>query len=115
MTFHINDQPVHALADSGSYFSILPFQTFKQLNLKEKDLDKSQQYSIHSATEVKSNAVLGTINLPICIKNVDESRQKLTQRFLILRPECSLNLTLLGHDFLTENEAKLIYKSSGIS
>ena len=44
-----------------------------ELNLKEKDLDKSKQYSIHSVTEVKSNAVLGTINLSICIKNVDES------------------------------------------
>ena len=32
-----------------------------------------------------------------------------------LRPECSLNLTLLGHNVLTKNEANLIYKSSGIS
>ena len=51
LTFQINDQPIHALADSGSFFSILPFQTFKQLKLNEKDLDKSQQFSIHSATE----------------------------------------------------------------
>ena len=59
--------------------------------------------------------MLGTINLSICIRNADESRQNLTQKFLILRPECFLNLTLLGHDLLTNNEAKLIYKSSGLS
>jgi hypothetical protein len=95
--------------------SILPFQTFKQLNLKEKDLDKSQQFSIHSATEVKNNAVLGTINLKICIENSDDLRQILTQKFLILRASCTLNLTLFGHDFLTKNDAKLLYKPSGIS
>ena len=34
---------------------------------------------------------------------------------LILRPSCTLNLTLLGHDFLTKNIAKLLYKPEGIS
>ena len=69
------------MADSGSFYSIIPFSTFKQLNLDEKDLDKSQQFSIHSATEIKNNAVPGTINIEICIKNADDSRQILTQKF----------------------------------
>ena len=112
LTFSVNNQYFHTIADSGSFYSILPFQTFKQLNLNEKDLDKSQQFSIHSATEVKNNAVLGTINLNICIENTDDTRQILTQKFLILRASCTLNLTLLGHDFLTKNEAKLLYKPS---
>ena len=101
------------MADSGSFYSIIPFSTFKQLNLDEKDLDKSQQFSIHSATEIKNNAALGTKNLEICIKNADDSRQILTH--LIMRPSCTLNLTLLGHDFLTKNIAKLLYKPEGIS
>ena len=48
-------------------------------------------------------------------KNADNLKQILTQKFLILRASCTLNLTLLGHDFLTKNEAKLLYKPSGIS
>ena len=63
LTFKINNQPVHGIADSGSFFSILPFHNFKQLNLSENNVDKSQQFSIQSATEIKTNAVLGTINL----------------------------------------------------
>ena len=94
---------------------MINIQTFKQLNLDEKDLDKSQQFSIHSVTEIKNNAVLGTINLSIYIKNADNSRQDLTQKFLILRPSCTLKLTLLGHDFLTKNRTKLLYRSKGIS
>ena len=81
----------------------LPFHNFKQLNLSENNLDKTQQFSIHSATEVKTNAVLGTINLSVCITNSDNSEQILIQKFLILRPSCSLNLILLGQNFLTTN------------
>ena len=46
---------------------------------------------------------------------MQNSRQILTQECLILRPSCTLNWTLLGHDFLTKNIAKRLYKPEGIS
>ena len=51
--------------------------------------------------------MLGTINLIFFIENTDDMRQMLTQKFLILRASCTLNLTLF--------EAKLLYKPAGIS
>ena len=53
-------------------------------------------------------------NLTIMIQNLDNSEQKLSQNFLILRPDCKLQMLLLGHDFLTEKLSHLTYMKQRI-
>ena len=81
VTFSINKYHFMGIADSGSYFSILPYASFQKLNINETSLDCKQQYSIHSATDVKENAVLGTIFLTVSLQNKDGSVQNLHQHF----------------------------------
>ena len=47
--------------------------------------------------------------LMVSLQNTDSSVQNLRQHVLILRPTCMLNLILLGHDFLSTNNAELIF------
>jgi hypothetical protein len=106
-----------SLVDTGSFFSILPSKHFQQLNIPSEYLDKSKNYSIQSATNLVNNAVQGTIHLSVDIDNVNGTKQKLNQRFLILRPDLSLTLPLLllGSDFLRANKSVIQYDVEKIS
>ena len=98
-----------SLVDTGSFFSILPSKHFQQLNIPSEHLDRSKNYSIQSATNLVTNAVQGTIHLLVIIDNVDGTKQKLTQKFLILRADLGLNMPLLGSDFLRANKSVIQY------
>ena len=98
----VNDCKMSGLVDTGSFFSILPAQYFAKLGISSQHLDKSKNYSIQEATNLVSNAVQGTINLVVQIKNVDGTVQKISQNFLILRSELGLTMPLLGNDFLVQ-------------
>ena len=85
------------------------------LNIPASYLDKSKHYSIQSAPDLVKNAVQVTIYLSVIIDNANGTKQKLNQKFLVLRPDLSLTLPLLGSDFLRANNSVIQYDKEGIS
>ena len=90
----INGINFNSLLDSGSSFTLLPYQYWKQLNIDDAKLDKSQKYDISSATHVCQDSVLGRIWLYIRVTNVDNSEQVIPQLFLVLNEHLKLGILL---------------------
>ena len=108
----VNDQPTSCILDTGSTFTLIPFPLWKKLNINPNKLNTSVLYNINSASHRNANAVLGSIELVLAIRNEQGDDQLLKQKCLILRPELKLQIVLLGGDFLLKNSAGINYDDS---
>ena len=112
---NINGQDFNALLDSGSSFTLLPYEFWTKLGINEEKLDKSQKYNISSATHVCHDSVLGRVWLNLKVKNVDGSEQLIPQLFLVLNENMKLQIVLLGSDFLSFNRVNLKYSRNALN
>ena len=95
--------------DSGAHNSIISAQVFDSMNIDRKKLCTRQTYNIKTATALETDAVQGTVVLDLTIYNEDNTAQTVKQPFLVLRPQLSLSIPLLGLDFLTNNQVVMIF------
>ena len=65
--------------------------------------------NINIASHRNTNAVLGSIELDLAIRNEQGDEQLIRQKCLILRPELKLQIVLLGGDFLLNNSVGINY------
>ena len=86
----VNDQPTSCILDTGSTFTLIPFPLWKKLNINPNKLNTSVLYNINSASHRNANAVLGSIELVLAIRNEQGDEQLIRQKCLILRPELKL-------------------------
>ena len=105
----IKNQQFPALIDSGSEYTLIPFQFWSQLNLSESDLDQSQIFNISSATHRTKNSCLGTADFHISLPTINQGTQLVKQHSLVLRESMNLSVILLGDDFLKQNNVHMQY------
>ena len=99
------------LIDSGSSDNIIPYKTYKSLNLdKFTILDCTTQYNIRSSSGMTKNGILGTTYLPISIltKNNKIITSKPT-KFLIANKTFNLDENILGNQFLKQHSINIDY------
>ena len=96
----VNDQPTSCILDRGSTFTLIPFPLWKKLNINPNKLNTSVLYNINNASHRNTNAVLGSIELDLAIRNEQGDEQLIRQTCLILRPQLKLQIVLLSGDFL---------------
>ena len=109
VTVTINNKQFPALLDSGSQYTLIPYQFWSDLDMNENNLDQSQIFNISSATHRTRNSCLGTANFNISIPNINKTNQIVIQHSLVLRANMSLSVILLGGDFLKVNNVNLKY------
>ena len=66
-------------------------------------------YNIKTATALETDAIQGTVILDLIINNEDNTMQTVKQPFLVLRPNLSFSVPLLGLDFLTDNQTVMSF------
>ena len=64
----INDTPATCILDTGSTFTLIPFNLWKQMKIRPNNLNSSVVYNINSASHKNLNTVLGSIELILEIK-----------------------------------------------
>ena len=79
------------------------------MNIDRKKLCTRQTYNIKTATALEKDAVQGTVVLDLTIYNEDNTAQTVKQPFLVLRPQLSLSIPLLGLDFFTNNQVVMSF------
>ena len=67
---------------------------------------KANVYNIKTAKALETDAVQGTVILDLIINN---TMQIVKQPFLVLRPNLSFSVPLLGLDFLTDNQTVMSF------
>ena len=72
---------------------------WKKLNINPNKLNTSVLYNFNSASHRNANAVLGSIELNLAIRNEQGDEQLIKQKCLILRPELKLQIVLLGINY----------------
>ena len=105
----INGIKTHAILDTGSTYTLLPYLVWKKLGLPPNLLDKSVLYNIKSASHKNLDAVLGTLTLTMAITVENGKDQLMEQKCLVLRPDLKLDIILLGTDFLHINGVEMKY------
>jgi hypothetical protein len=95
----IEEYPTSCVLDTGSTFTLVPYQVWKNLNINQSCLNSKVQFNINSASHKVKDAVLGQLNLRFKIHNVDGDSQIINQNCLVLRPTLDLQYVLLGNDF----------------
>ena len=105
----IDEYPTSCVLDTGSTFTLIPYQVWKNLNINQSCLNSKVQFNINSASHKVKDAVLGQLNLRFKIHNVDGDSQIINQNCLVLRPTLDLQYVLLGNDFLSSNDVHIIY------
>ena len=109
LNININGQSLPAILDSGSGYTLIPNQYWEKLGIAASQLDTTVRYNISSATHRTRDSVKGRMILNVEIENSDGTKQIVPHHFLVLRPEFSLEVILLGDDFLRATDSSLKY------
>ena len=114
MSILVNGFQTTCILDTGSTFTLVPIQFWKQLKINQNKLNTSVHFNINSASHCNKDAVLGQIVLELTVSNINGDVQLIKQNCLILRPELELQLILLGNDFLYSNSVNFTYSRSSV-
>ena len=67
MSILVNNYPTTCILDTGSTFTLVPFQLWKKMKINPNKLNTSVHFNINSASHSNKNAVLGQIVLDLAI------------------------------------------------
>ena len=101
----INNICTKAVAGSGAGMSLSSYTMFGKMKVDPSRLTRHQQFNIKTATGLVPDAVLGHVILTLRLTNTDMTTQLVQQCFLVLRDSFTLDQSLLGRDFLKQNNA----------
>ena len=108
-----NNKPIFDkfLIDSGSSDNLIPYKTFKSLNLdKSTILDSSVKYNIRSSSGMTKDGILGTTHLPISIlTNKNSIVTSKPVKFLVAHKNFNLDENILGTQFLKKHSITIDY------
>ena len=95
------------LCDSGAELNILSLSHLKTLGISQKILNNSCKYNIKSSTELKKDAIMGTINLTLYLAGENGHFGRVQGvMFLVAKDTVALDEIILSTQFFQDVEAK---------